>query len=742
MYQQNKAESALLAVFPTIETFHKLSDKSGSSKTIQSFIDFANRNGIITSPDQDHLETFIRQNARAHNDCIPPHHLNFEELFEKKEALLQLTLSARALTTRINALIEEHQIELPKVSNSMLTRLKKEPADTPHKQNALRSLAFWLGHDRAGLGPVWNFATLRKLCRENKQALNHKQGVRIGFALYSRGDVIEHEIVSWLKKELKDFIGQSIPRFLYGRWGKVHARDITTVYVDFPKEVEASSPASYRQCMKSAVSVAHQIAIRWALSKYYSQNRFLSIGIAAGDFASIDNYLPPLLNAKLPGDPVIRVTDYARQCLLINDIRTIFSSQPSETALFTGETLNIWWIIGFWSSTYFDFVPSLLADKLLRSDAVSTDALVRPLWFPEKLWDSSDNHDQPNATEVFFKYPHNSLLGIEIAKTLFYRRRFWEALEILRIVLSIEPTLLNARTLRIMLYRSLAIEAPSYTVSQNLFRKAEQEGLNIEETGAIQSEDFYCEYAVVYLAKAMLSLRQMRKNHGVLDKKLGAKLSKGIIFKSLDQAEALFEKGMVISPSGIRSGYLLQSIRIIKAVLENDETLFRDPDKSINAAPGIVQQTCRNAQWELGYIRAELPTTKQNPFLENAFDRDSKIHDDSISLQAYRPTTYFCTAVALWDFLPLKTVAVAQKTIALLKGAIEIARSVEKDDLCIYSYTRTYGEIMPTAKFVEHIQRVLQIVSTYCPDDLSKRDEREVLVPETEPTPLLLTLNF
>ena len=32
----------------------------------------------------------------------------------------------------------------------------------------------------------------------------------------------------------------------------------------------------------------------------------------------------------------------------------------------------------------------------------------------------------------FLKYPHNSLLGVEIAKTLYYRRRFWEAIEILR----------------------------------------------------------------------------------------------------------------------------------------------------------------------------------------------------------------------------------------------------------------------------------------------------------------------
>ncbi len=742
MHQQNRAESALLAAFPTIETFHNLSEHRGSMKIIQSFINYAYRSGIIADADPNGLEAFIRQNTRANSDCVPPTHLSFEELFEKKEALLQLGLSARALTSRINALIEEHKIDLPKVSNTMLTRLKREPADTPHKQNTLRSFAFWLGHERAGLGPVWNFETLRKLCRENKQAANHKQGVRIGFSLHSRGDVIEHEIVNWLKKELKDFIGRSIACFLYGRWGKVHERDITTVYVDFPKEVEASNPSSYRQCIKSAVSLTHQIAIRWALSKYYSQNRFLSIGIAAGDYTGIENYLPPLLNAKLPGDPVMRVTDYARQCLLINDIRTIFCSQPKETVLFNGETLNFWWVIGFWSSTYFDFVPGLLMDKSLRSDASTTEALVRPLWFPEENGPSSDGCGGPNATTVFFKYPHNSMLGIEIAKTFFYRRRFWEAIEILRIVLSIDPTLLNARTLRMMLYRNLAIDAPAYAISQNMFRKAEQEGLHIQGICTTLSEDFCCEYAVVHLAKAMLSLRHIRQNNGVLDSKTDLQQSKGVVFHALDKAEALFENGLTISPSGIRSGYLLGCVRMIRAILEHDETIFCDPGKPVNAPPEIVRQINHNLHWELGYIRSDLPMTRQSSFLEKAFARDAKIHDDSISLQAYRPTTYFCTAVSLWDALPVKTVAVVKRVLALLNGALEMARTVEKDDLRIYSYTRTYGEMMPVDEFVSHILKSIHMIRAHCGNNRLKGDDGEVIVAETDQAPLLLTLNF
>ena len=328
MKTKDKPISALLSVFPNHEAFRKFYEDSGHSKAVESFVAYAAKNNIIKTGDVNSLEAFIRQHERTPDDCTPPNNLNFEALLEKKADLLKMTLSVRALADHINSLIKECRIDLPKVDKSMLSRLKKEPADTIYKQDVLRSLAFWLGHERAELGPIWNYKTLIKLCSESKQTANYKEGVRVGFALYSRGDVIDHEIVGWLKKVLKSYIEQSLGQFLYGRWGKIHSHDITTLYIDFPKEVDGSDPMSYRQCLECAISLAHQIAIRWSLSKYCSKNRFLSIVVVAGEYSNLDNYLLPLLNAKLPDDPVIRVSDYARQCLLINDIRVILCQYP------------------------------------------------------------------------------------------------------------------------------------------------------------------------------------------------------------------------------------------------------------------------------------------------------------------------------------------------------------------------------------------------------------------------------
>ena len=512
--------------------------------------------------------------------------------------------------------------------------------------------------------------------------------------------------------------------------------------MDFPKETEAGTPASYRQCLRSAVSLAHQIAVRWALSKYCTKNRFLSIGIAAGEYATLDNYLLPVLNAKLPGDPVIRVTDYVRQCLLINDIRVILSERSNETTLFNGEALTIWWIAALWSTLYFDFVPDLLEDRILQTDPASINELNRLLWPLEETSPASLEKDESNAVTTFFKVPHDSLLGVEIAKTLYYRRRFWEALEILRIVLSIDPTHLVARTLRMVLFRNLALDAPNLTVAQGMFTQAEQEAFYILKNCAGPSEDFYCEYAVIYLSKAISTIRYMRKNKGIFNGAEDLFSLKQMVYAAFEQADDLFEKGMTVSPSGIRSAYLLNSVRVLKGIMKNNEELFINPGKPIDHIPEIVRQPSIDLQWQIGLSRDHIPSQRRYDFLFQSTLQRFKIHDDSISLQAYRPTTYFCHIVSLWDFAPIRTVAIAKRAVQILRETIEIAKSVEKDDLCIYSFTRTYGEMLSAKEFIQHMEKSLKMIEEYAGEDFFNRDDREILDPKGNLSSILMTLNI
>jgi len=742
MTKKDKAVSAILAVFPTPETFIAFSEDDENTGTLQTLLGYGKREEILASGKADDLENFIRGHARSQEDCTPPEHINFEKLLGEKDDLLKLNMSVRALTNRINALLSKNQIDLPRVSNTMLTRLKKEPADTDYKQNVLRSLAFWLGHERPDLGPKWNYETLQKLCRgsEIKEQTYH-EGIRIGVALYSRGEVIDHEIVGWLKKTLKQYIEKSISHFLYGRWGKVRSHDITTLYVDFPKEDKAGDPAAYRLCLRSAISLAHQIAIRWALSKYSTKNRFLAIGVAAGEFTTVDNYLLPILNAKLPGDPVIRVTDHVRQCLLINDIRAILHERPYETTLFNGEALTIWWAVGFWSTLYFDFIPELLEDPILKNNAAAREALIRLLYFPHKEVEKASEYSKPNAVTTFFKFPHNALLGIEIAKTLYYRRRFREALEILRIVLSINPTDITARTLRMVLTRNLALDAPSYTVFENLLQQIEQDILCIEE-GPIKSEDYYCEFAVVHLVKAMQTLRYARKGCGSYDGRHDLTETKRIVFTALETAETLFKRALAVSPLPIRSYYLLNTVKVLTAVLQNDDNLFADPDSILTGKRQIVSQASRELHWQSDFAREDQAPALPYDFMERLMIIRGIVHDDSVSLEAYRPTTYFCHAVSIWDFLPVRTAAVAKRTLKMLHDAREIARGMAKDDIYIYSFTRTYGEMMPVDEFVRHMDRSIRMIGERTGKDLYSRADGDIVEDTDGPSPLLMTLNF
>ncbi|MFW5908531.1 MAG: hypothetical protein ACOCR8_02730 [Desulfosalsimonas sp.] len=743
MDENSRAASAIMAVFPTVGAFEAFAENSGNNGILMSLIKYAKKNDLIRSGSKEELEAFIHDRTRMLENFVPPNHLDFEEFLEKKEELLNLKLSIRNLTGRINGLLQKCKVDFPRVSNSMLSRLRKEKATTVYKQNVLRSIAFWLGHERPELAHQWNYETLLRLCQKNKSLeKNFQEGVRIGFAFYSRGDVIGHETVNWLKKALKEYVEKSIPHFLYGKWGKVRSHDITTLYIDIPKEEEEGDPAAYRSCLRAALSMAHQISIRWALSRYGTKNRFLSIGITAGEFDILDNYLLPILNARLPGDPVIRVTDYVRQCLLINDIRAFLCQKPHETALFNGETLTIWWIVAFWTTLYFDFIPELLKDPVLRDNPESRKRLSRLLFYPGKAPEKESKTTEPNAITIFFTRPHNAMLGLEIAKTLYYRRLFREALEILRIVLSIHPTDLTARALRLALFRSLALSAPSHGAFEGMLRQAEEEALYAEANIAWQSEDFYCEYGTLYLVEAMETLRMSRAQKWGIDEESNLKRTKQSILAGLEKAASLFRRAVTVSPSGIRSSYLLSCAKTLQAVVNNNDDVLRNPEASLNADPCYVTQPSKDVGWEIGINRSELPFEQQYAFLKHMIGSQQKIHDDSVALNTYRPTTLFCYAVALWDFIPVATVSTARKVIAMLKTARDIARPASDNEVCIYSFTRIYGEIMPPEQYVRHLEYAIQMIEEKAGPDLYTRPDEEIIQFSGSKSSLLMTLNF
>lgn len=705
---KSKAKAAILAVFPTVDEYEAFLESEDSGQIMTSIVAFAARMGIVPETRQDLLRDFIENNAGQPADLNFSKTITMETFLANKADFLNTGLSGRGLVARINTLLDKCDISLPKISNTMLTRMKKEPADTVHKQNVLRSLAFWLGYERRSVQGDWNYSTLLKICQKVDRPLNAKEGVRVGVSLVSRGDIIESNIITWLKRDIKQFIKESIGVSPYGQWGKVQVYDITTLYVDFPKEEGIGELSCYQQSIRNAVSVAHQIAIRWALSPFATQKRFIVVGIAAGNFTVLDNYIQPLLNAKLPGDPVIRVSDFARQCILVNDIRAIFNNQSKEVALFNGEHLSIWWIVGLWSSIYWGFIPVLLEDE-----AILNPTLLKKLLnidFASSV--DAQCQGRANAVTALLRSPQNTLLGIEITKTLYYRNKLWEALEILRIILSINPANLNARALRMMIYRNLGSNAGTYPVALALFKRAEKEADYIVSNCCLLDEDFYDEFAVLKLTRAITLLRFMRKYRG---KSPGHDIhfSRPLVCNHLNEAEHLLEVGMSVSPRGTRSLYLLICVRMLKGILAYDEDIYINPEKPISIPMDIARKPVMDMFYAMGYLKETIPVAEQTEKLEMALMKVFQDHNNALALDAYRPTVYFCFAAVLWDFYPVRSVKTAGLTIKMLEKAIELAEKIRKNNLYIYSYTRFHGEMMSPHVFIEHLSEARQKIHAF-----------------------------
>jgi hypothetical protein len=292
------------------------------------------------------------------------------------------------------------------------------------------------------------------------------------------------------------------------------------------------------------------------------------------------------------------------------------------------------------------------------------------------------------------------------------------------------------------LFRNMALDAENYSVALGLLKMAEKEAIFIRENCAHQSEDFFCEYAVVYLAQAMLTLRYTRTDKNIAtDRETLCRLKQNV-FDSLDRAEDLFEKGMTVSPSGIRSSYLLCSVVVLSAVLKSDEKIFVNPQKAVDADCMTIRKPAGEFLSQIGYLRKDLPENLQYEFMVKKMIKKSFIHDDSISLQSYRPTIFFCNAVALWDFLPARTVGTTKVVLQTLRKTIDIAMLMEKDDVCIYSFTRTYGEMIPALEFIEHIKKAIVMIEKAAGKNLYEREDSEVIAVSDTLSSLLMTVNF
>jgi len=171
--------------------------------------------------------------------------------------------------------------------------------------------------------------------------------------------------------------------------------------------------------------------------------------------------------------------------------------------------------------------------------------------------------------------------------------------------------------------------------------------------------------------------------------------------------------------------------------------LFINPEKPLAATPEVGQQESMDVQWQVGLRRGELPVQKQDELVVKLTIQKGAIHDVSSGLFSYRPTTQFCNAVVLWDFFTVHTVQTAKLVREKLETALTVARRAQQENVCIYSFTRSYGEMVTAQEYIEHMQKALKMIDEEVGGNLSGREDTEIIVgPARDKPPKLFTLNF
>ncbi len=708
MSYKKKACTALTAVFPNSESFAEFVEDSENQSRLQSFVEFAARHGVIDTPTTEAFKRFIIENKRPQiNESLDD--LTLEELIDNRRTYLNIRISIRSLIDKINDLLINNDLMLPPLNSSMFTRLKRQVADTPRKRDALRSFAFWIGFERGDRGSGWHYETLKALCRENvNSALNNSCGVRIAFSISGRGHIIGQDIITWMKRTIRNTLIEKADLLANGNTPKIKTYDLTTFQVDLPNADQSTNPSAYANTLKEAIDIAHQLTIKWILSPFSSYNRFFSIGVATGDFDEVNDQLQAILNAKLPEDPVIRLTDYARQCVVINQIKVIMNYKPEEIELYSGERFKVWWITELSGMIHWGLVPGLINDGLLGEDLFNAINLRRQLSIPTDANSAQDN----SAINRFFRFPQNSMLGFEIVRTLLCKKKFAESMEILNALLRVTPYHLNSRITRMVLYKYLGVEAVNYYISDKMFRMAEKEAAYIVENLNHIGEDFYYEYALLKLARLSTAIKALRRQDNTIYEVLDLRMGAPDLILLLNEAEEIVMEGVTVSsPTVERIIYLTLSIEVLKIVLYENIKDDGRINPRLTCSAEKIKQHMLNIFISQYNQALDIGTTDLSRAMR--FTNEAAIHDGSmIALDGYRSAQMFATAVFYWDILPVRNVHTIKETLAHLNKALTFAKTLALMNEPVYSIATLSGQLVSADLFVSQVDSLINEIET------------------------------
>lgn len=715
MTSEKRATAAVLSMFPNLEALDSFVEDSKHSYRLDSFIDFAKKHHIIPSAQESEFRQFISENSLGVDQCIPQPGVTFEEIINNKSEWLGVDVSTRKLTDTINAFLTDNHLELTSVSNSIISRLKRESANTPHKRDTLRAIAFWLGWEKTHLAPSWNYYVLAKICPAPETVLSEKEGISLHFKVRGTG---REKVVEWLKYKIKkcvQYLG------LHHIDLKRMAISPTSLTLNLPKlEGPSDDPILFGKAAQEGLAILHQVLTRFYLSDLYGINDLIT-GVTAGDFLENRETSRALVDAFLPEGNDIRFNNFAYLCVKLDGIKVIFHQTPLEVRLPNGQLTTTWALKSFWCYTYYDFVPQLM-DPTIIPDSLTSPSFPEfrnALYFPH----------QPTAHKVLTvlkRFPQNTLVMLEIAKTLTWRMMFDEANHVLTAVLSSYPHHLVARTLRIYLMINKALRQKNHAIFDQLSRLAIKDGAVFLSSQTVEELDFFCELGFVNLNTAIGHLTFLKNS----DTSQPASDVGKKIMRLLEESAKNFREGAIKSSSGRDAhAFFWEAFAIaLHRLLASNPGLF-ESNTPVSDPDGIFLVVGAETFVQNGWSAS---TIADEAFLELSI-LDAISHAEStLMMRAYRPGLYFTFASALFDFVPeLKVKGLKFILLWIERAKAEAEKSIrDHQTVGTYGLANSLHMIVPADIVLKQINAGLRIVRDItraigdAPDDtLVRRDQ-------------------
>ncbi len=710
---RQKDRAALLAIFPSTKAFldFKEDDPAVARRAIPLFVRYAKAKGVIQEEEESALLEFIEQNRSGEETKTPPKGFTFGELVEE----ITDSNSVNSLISWLNGVARD--FGMLEVQASMFSRLRKDfHPNTSKKRNLLRLLAFWLGVSRSDVG--WDYEMLVSLPRSAPQEEappEEKEGVRIAFSLQSRGNIIDFDAVHWLRTELPQCIKDL--KLYHVNWRQI-TYTATTAALSLPKmKGPSGEPRLYSRAIRDGLALAHQISVRWRLSEHSNQQRSVVIGIAAGPFAMLDTALQALLATRLPGNLEIRVTDFARLCARVAEVKVGFQEPPKEVEVIDGRLLTVWPVTSFWSFLYYDFIPELLEEEMLPATQESRSEFDNALYFYEVK-----NGTRYRALRAIHQYPQNPLLALEIAKVCIARRMFHEANSVLSTILASNPQHLVTRTLRMSIFRHLMLEQSDLSASALFFERAREES-NLIEQYCVQDEESLCETGMLYFARAIQFLTVLR---GRRKGTAAGGVSKDEVFVLLERAEQCFARGTAVSPSvGMRPFPWQMHIRALTALLKENDRFFHGKRPLVDPT-NIYRRVSLEFFSLMGWIGStEIDFSREQ--VDAMVKRllatvHTYTYSRSVLLRNYIPFIKYFFAAILWDFTPVMTVRLARAIITWLEEAIAEAQALDHHRIGVYAVVGSLSQIQTARQFIACTEKTIRTIQGIMGDDLMKEE--------------------